>query len=45
MKLGLCTNKQEAATLHLLEQLNLKKYFTFIAGGDTFPVHKPPPIV
>jgi phosphoglycolate phosphatase len=43
VKLGICTNKQEAATVRLLEQLELARYFTFIAGGDTFPVHKPHP--
>jgi phosphoglycolate phosphatase len=41
--MGICTNKQEAATHHLLEELGLKNYFVFIAGGDTFPVHKPHP--
>jgi phosphoglycolate phosphatase len=43
VKLGLCTNKQEAATLHLIAQLGLARYFAFVAGGDTFPVHKPHP--
>ena len=43
VKLGVCTNKQEAATYRLLEQLDLKKYFEFIAGGDTFSTHKPNP--
>jgi phosphoglycolate phosphatase len=43
VKLGVCTNKQEAATAQILEQLGLKRYFAFIAGGDTFPVHKPHP--
>jgi phosphoglycolate phosphatase len=43
VKLGLCTNKHEASTHQLLEQLNLKKYFSSIAGGDTFQVHKPHP--
>jgi phosphoglycolate phosphatase len=43
IKLGLCTNKQEAATYRVLEQLDLAKYFEFVAGGDTFPVHKPNP--
>ena len=43
VKLGICTNKQGAATVHLLEQLDLAKYFSFIAGGDTFPEHKPHP--
>ncbi|MDP9127676.1 MAG: HAD-IA family hydrolase [Pseudomonadota bacterium] len=41
IQLGICTNKQEAATLHLLEELKLKHYFACVAGGDTFPVHKP----
>ncbi len=43
VKLGICTNKQEASTRRLLEQLELHSYFSFIAGGDTFPVHKPHP--
>ena len=43
VKLGVCTNKQEAATLRILEELGLNGYFTFVAGGDTFPVHKPHP--
>ncbi len=43
IKLGICTNKQEAATHRLLEQLKLKDYFEFIAGGDTFETHKPHP--
>jgi phosphoglycolate phosphatase len=43
IQLGICTNKQEAATIQLLEALNLKKYFKCIAGGDTFPIHKPHP--
>lgn len=43
VKLGICTNKQEAATLYLLDALGLRDYFEFIAGGDTFMVHKPHP--
>lgn len=43
IKLGICTNKQEAATIHLLEALGLARYFSFVAGGDTFPEHKPHP--
>ncbi|HAX91332.1 MAG TPA: phosphoglycolate phosphatase [Rhodospirillaceae bacterium] len=43
IKLAICTNKQEAATRHLLDQLDLSRYFTAIAGGDTFMVHKPHP--
>jgi phosphoglycolate phosphatase len=43
IKLGICTNKQGAATVQLLQQLDLAKYFSFVAGGDTFPEHKPHP--
>lgn len=43
IKLGICTNKQEAATRRLVEQLEIASYFTAIAGGDTFVVHKPNP--
>jgi phosphoglycolate phosphatase len=43
VKLSLCTNKQEAATLRLIAELGLSRYFTFVAGGDTFQYHKPHP--
>ncbi|NTU76898.1 MAG: HAD-IA family hydrolase [Alphaproteobacteria bacterium] len=43
VKFGVCTNKQESATYRILEELNLRRYFEFIAGGDTFPTHKPNP--
>ncbi len=43
VKLGVCTNKPEAATVAILTQLDLIRYFGFIAGGDTFQVHKPNP--
>lgn len=43
VKLGVCTNKQEAATHRILEELDLARYFAFVAGGDTFPTHKPHP--
>ena len=43
VKLGVCTNKQEASTHKLLDELNLSQYFAFVAGGDTYPVHKPHP--
>lgn len=43
VKLAVCTNKPENATLKILDQLNLISFFDFIAGGDTFPVHKPNP--
>ena len=43
LKIGMCTNKTEGLTLKLLEDLDLLRYFAFIAGGDTFTVHKPNP--
>lgn len=43
VKMGVCTNKSETSTLFILEQLDLINYFGFIAGGDTFTVHKPHP--
>ncbi|MDD3183001.1 MAG: HAD-IA family hydrolase [Alphaproteobacteria bacterium] len=43
IKMGICTNKNEGPTLGLLEQLDLLRYFGFIAGGDTFTIHKPNP--
>ena len=41
--LGLCTNKPESATRKLLDELTLTPLFSGIAGGDTFPTHKPDP--
>lgn len=43
IKLGVCTNKQEAATHKLLDDLKLSRFFSAIAGGDTYMVHKPNP--
>ncbi len=43
VKLGVCTNKGEASTYQVLKELDIQKYFEFIAGGDTFTVHKPNP--
>jgi len=43
LKLGICTNKNEAPTTELLDRLGLIQYFAYIAGGDTFTVHKPHP--
>jgi len=43
VKLGICTNKQEVSARRVLGGLGLDKYFTFIAGGDTFEIHKPNP--
>lgn len=43
VKLGVCTNKQETSTKKILDALGLSAFFGFIAGGDTFEVHKPHP--
>lgn len=43
VKMGVCTNKTEASTHYLLKDLGLDRYFGFVAGGDTFTVHKPNP--
>jgi phosphoglycolate phosphatase len=42
-KLVLCTNKRERLTLKLLSALGIGDLFEAIAGGDTFPFHKPDP--
>jgi len=42
-KLVLCTNKRERLTLRLLSALGIGGLFDAIAGGDTFPFHKPDP--
>lgn len=41
--LGLCTNKPESATRKLLDELTLTPFFSGVAGGDTYPTHKPDP--
>ncbi len=43
VKLGICTNMAEGPALKALRELGLDPYFEFVAGGDTFPVHKPNP--
>ena len=40
-RMGICTNKPEAATHAVLKALNLAQYFTAVAGGDSLPVRKP----
>ena len=40
-RMGVCTNKPEAATHAVLKALNLARYFTAVAGGDSLPVRKP----
>lgn len=42
-RLGVCTNKTEAAARMLLETLNLMPMIRAVGGGDSFPVRKPDP--
>lgn len=42
--LGICTNKPEAATLEVLRDLDLARYFTAVIGGDSLDgARKPDP--
>ena len=41
--MAICTNKQQAATLAVLEGFNIVKYFEVIVGGDAVPFRKPDP--
>ena len=41
--LGVCTNKQEAFAVDLLDQLDMSRYFGAILGADTLSVRKPDP--
>ncbi len=43
IKMGVCTNKADATMHTVLDALELSSYFGFMAGGDTFEVHKPHP--
>jgi phosphoglycolate phosphatase len=41
--LAVCTNKREHLSRKLLQELDLARYFSSIAGRDTFAVSKPDP--
>ena len=43
VKQGLCTNKPEAVTRLILQQLNIDQYFQAVVGGDTTDARKPDP--
>jgi phosphoglycolate phosphatase len=43
MRLGICTNKPEALSRALIENLGLARYFGAIVGMDTIKVAKPDP--
>ncbi|WP_316980024.1 phosphoglycolate phosphatase [Shumkonia mesophila] len=43
-KLALCTNKPQAATVEILDRLDLARFFDAVVGGDAVPgVRKPHP--
>ncbi len=42
-KLAVCTNKRERLALKLISALGIEALFDAVAGGDTFPFHKPDP--
>jgi phosphoglycolate phosphatase len=42
-KKAIISNKSELLSLRVLEALELRKYFDFVAGGDTLPQKKPSP--
>jgi phosphoglycolate phosphatase len=42
-RLGICTNKQQGATLAVLHELRLQDYFAAVLGGDAAPARKPDP--
>ena len=43
VQLGICTNKQQAATHAVLEGLGIAQHFSAIVGGDIAPFRKPDP--
>jgi phosphoglycolate phosphatase len=42
-RLAICTNKQQKATLAVLEGFGIATYFDVIVGGDVLPFRKPDP--
>lgn len=42
-RLAVCTNKNEAATLAVLDAFQLVRYFDVVLGGDAVPFRKPDP--
>ena len=43
LRLGVCTNKPQAFTETVLEQLDLRRFFGSVVGGDRLAVRKPDP--
>ncbi len=44
IRMGVCTNKPEAASRQILKALGLSGYFSSVVGGDTTPARKPDPL-
>ncbi|MBO6896392.1 MAG: phosphoglycolate phosphatase [Shimia sp.] len=44
VRMGVCTNKPKGPAMHVLEGLDLSKYFDVVVGGDTFDKRKPDPL-
>ncbi|MCP5433607.1 MAG: phosphoglycolate phosphatase [Alphaproteobacteria bacterium] len=42
-RVGICTNKPEALSVQLLDELGLRHYFPVVLGADSLPVRKPHP--
>ncbi len=42
-RLAICTNKPQCATLQILEDLQIARYFDLVVGGDIVPFRKPDP--
>lgn len=42
-RLGLCTNKNHAPTLQILDALDMAQLFEVVIGGDSLPQRKPDP--
>jgi phosphoglycolate phosphatase len=42
-RLGVCTNKPDAAAAIILQNLGLRKFFQVLVGGDSTPFRKPDP--
>lgn len=42
-RMAVCTNKPQAPSETILENLGLMRFFETVAGGDRFPVRKPEP--
>lgn len=43
ISLAVCTNKPIKLAIPLMEDLNIKRYFSAVCGGDTFDFKKPDP--